>query len=114
MSLIDKILRRKVLPPFRHKFSVPAIAAGGLKVYDEENTLRHYRHFIPFSFMFVQNMSSVPIFVRCDYNQYNQMDIPSKGNQTFSSVPFRSFEIINQSTETAILDGEIDIWVERI
>ena len=111
---IGTLFGRKQLPPFRHKFSVPAIPAGSLIVYDEENTLRHYRKFIPFTFLFVQNMSSVGIYVTCDYNQNNQMDIPSKGNQTFSSVPFRSFSIENQSSETAILSGEIDVWVEHI
>ncbi len=115
MSFINRVRAWSQDPPkpIRLKFDVPAIAASGAQNYDEENVLRHYRRFQPFNFMFIRNMSAVNITVRLDYSPLKELEAISKGEATSSTIPFRSFNILNQSAVTGINADEITIWIER-
>lgn len=113
MSLFN-LFRKPAPPPFRHKFDVPAIPAGGTKEYRLSGDLRQYRSIAPFTFLFVQNMSAVDIAIRFNYNPNNEIECVSKGNQTSSSIPFCNFIVINQNQSTAINAGEITVWIEKV
>ncbi len=104
----------KTITPFRHKFDVPVMAASQVIDYDAENTLRHYRQFSPYSFLYCVNLSSCDLKILLDYNENVGIEIPSKDTNKSNGFPFYSFQVYNLSSSASIAVNEVTIWIERL
>lgn len=103
-------------PPvfFLQQITVPALAAGELKDYDQENTLRHYRKFMPFSNIQLVNTSPVDVEVVLDYSTIRKLLVLAGGTKALRNQPFSSFSVKNKDTSVATADGDIMIELETI
>ena len=109
--------------PFRNKsqpvhffkrIDVPAIAAGALKEYDRENTLRHFRKFAPYSNFHLVNDSQVSLDIVFDYNPDRSIKVIAGGTGDSKNQPFSSFTIENLDAATSTDAGEVFLQIETI
>jgi hypothetical protein len=103
-------------PPvsFLQQISVPALAAGEIKDYDQENTLRHYRKFMPFSNIQLVNTSAVDVEVVLDYSTIRKLLVLAGGTKALRNQPFSSFSVKNKDVSVATAAGELMIELETI
>ncbi len=115
MGLISDLLGKK-LSPLIYTIQVPAIAAGGNKVYRlHESPLSMFAEdYAPFNGMTVQNLSAANIQVLFNYSTNNFLYVASGGVQVRKNQTFCNFQIINTSNITAIDADQITVWIEKI
>lgn len=94
--------------------SVPVLAAGGMKMYDEETALRPYRKFTPFSNIQMINTSPVNIEVLLDYNPDRKLIVLAGGTKALRNQPFYCFSIKNTDVAVATAADEVIIELETI
>jgi hypothetical protein len=100
-------------PPFFQIFYVPGLAAGAIKDYDSENTLRAYRKFAPFINAQVTNLSAQNIEVSFDYNSSRKIFSSAGGAPGTHNQPFWSFQVKNIGSG-ATSDNQVIIWIEKL
>lgn len=99
---------------FLQQISVPVLAAGAMKDYDQENTLRHYRKFMPFTNIQVVNTSTVDIEVVLDYSTIRKVLVLAGGTKALRNQPFSSFSVKNVDALAATLADDVMIELETI
>lgn len=95
------------------RFEVPALTAGEIKDFDEENTLRNVRQFSPFSSIKITNLTaSVTVRLTLDYSPDKSVDCVAGGVRGISGIPFTSFQVINLDDTTATGADDVEIELE--
>lgn len=99
---------------FLKRIDVPALAAGAVKEYDAENTLRKYRLFMPFTNFQIVNDSAAELEFVLDYSDNKRIKVLSGGVKAVRNQPFNSFVIKNISAAIATEGDDITIELETI
>lgn len=111
-------LRSFLFPPppvfFLKRIDVPALAAGAVKEYDAENTLRACRKYLPFTNFQIVNDSAAEVEFTLDYSTNKRIKVLSGGVKAVRNQPFYSFVIKNISAAIATEGDDITIELETI
>lgn len=111
-------LKSFLFPPppvyFLQQITIPALVAGKLIDYDQENTLRHYRKFMPFSNIQLVNTSEVNVEIVLDYSTIRKLLVLAGGTKALRNQPFSSFSVQNKDAAVATAAGDIMIELETI
>lgn len=113
MSLTSILFPQKPMFFFK-EISVPALAAGEMKMYDEEIALRNYRKFTPFSNMQLVNTSQCNLEMLLDYSPDRKLIILAGGTKALRNQPFYSFSIKNTDALVATTAEQVFIELETI
>ena len=118
MSLVSR-LNNFLSPPTPINFFkqiIPAAMIAGSQIdYDEENTMRNYRKYIPYSSLQVVNRSSsVNVEVWFDYDVRRKLLVLSGGTKAIKNQPFRSFIVKNTHATDTLAENELILELETI
>lgn len=99
---------------FYKQIYVPALAPDQLQMYDEENTLRHYRKFIPFTNIQIVNTSEADIEILLDYSREKRLIVLAGGTKALRNQPFRCWSVKNLDDVITTTATDINIELETI
>ena len=116
MALLN--FKNLLFPPkpiyFYKCFEVPALEPQASIEYDRENTLRHFRKFMPFTNMQIVNTSDCEMEMILDYSQAKKLIILAGGTKALRNQPFSSWILKNNDDTLSTEAGQVIVELETI